>query len=217
MSRTAQDPRFEELPDRLAIFPLPGVLLLPGGRLPLNIFEPRYLEMFDDAIASNRLIGMIQPKEPEDNGNVPALYDTGCVGRLTSFSETDDGRYLVNLTGLIRFDVNLELESGNYRLVQPNYQRFKGDLSEDNGPVDRERLLEILQSYFKALSIDGDWQAIERLGDEYLVTAVAMICPLDSPEKQVLLETMTLQERAETLIAILEMAIHNNSDETVRH
>ncbi len=217
MSRTARDPRFEDLPDCLPIFPLPGVLLLPGGRLPLNIFEPRYLEMFDDALAGDRLIGMIQPKEAEENGCVPALYETGCVGRLTSFNETDDGRYLVTLTGLIRFDLNSELEPRNYRRVHPVFSRFRSDLDEDLTAVARDRLLTVLRSYFTAMSIEGDWEAIEKLGDEYLVTSIAMICPLDGPEKQALLEVVTLKERCDTLIALLEMAAHRGDADHRAH
>ncbi len=214
MSRTAFDPSFEDLPKVLPIFPLGGALLLPGGRLPLNIFEPRYLAMFDDAMASNRLIGMIQPVEEAGEQDVPKIYETGCAGRITSFNETDDGRYLVTLSGLIRFDLGRELPSDSYRLIEPNYERFRGDLTEDTGAIDRDRLVEVLGAYFEAHSIEGDWEAIEQTGDERLVTSLAMICPLGAPEKQALLEAMTLTERAETLTAIMEMATHGGKGET---
>ena len=237
MSRTAFDPAFEDLPRVLPIFPLEGVLLLPGGRLPLNIFEPRYLAMFDDAISSNRLIGMIQPCEDRQGGAVndfdhlgnirvdrqgdavPKVYETGCVGRITSFNETDDGRYLVTLSGLIRFDVARELPAGSYRLVEPDYSRFQNDMEEDRGEIDRKRLVEVLNAYFEANAIEGDWEAIEQTSDERLVTSLAMICPLGAPEKQALLESMTLTERAEALTAIMEMATHSgdNDNEVKRH
>ena len=214
MTRTAFDPSFEELPRALPIFPLGGVLLLPGGRLPLNIFEPRYLAMFDDALSSNRLIGMIQPVEESEEQKVPKTYDTGCAGRITAFSETDDGRYLVTLSGLIRFDLARELPSDSYRLVEPDFTRFREDLEEDKGAIDRDRLVEVLGAYFEANSIEGDWEAIEQTSDERLVTSLAMICPLGAPEKQALLEAMTLTERAETLTAIMEMAAHDADGES---
>jgi hypothetical protein len=210
MSRTAFDPAYEDLPRVLPIFPLEGVLLLPGGRLPLNIFEPRYLAMFDDALTNNRLIGMIQPCEGCTGAKAPKVYETGCVGRITSFTETDDGRYLVTLCGLIRFDVVRELPSGSYRQVEPDFTRFAGDLQEDRSTIDRDRLMQVLSAYFEANSIEGDWEAIEQTGDERLVTSLAMICPLGAPEKQALLESMTLTERAEALTAIMEMATHGN-------
>ena len=210
MSRTAFDPAFEDLPKVLPIFPLDGVLLLPGGRLPLNVFEPRYLAMFDDAMASNRLIGMIQPCDESRGEETPKVYETGCIGRVTSFNETDDGRYLVTLSGLIRFDVVRELPaSASYRQVEPDYERFKNDMEEDKGAIDRDRLVEVLNAYFEANSIEGDWEAIEQTSDERLVTSLAMICPLGAPEKQALLESMTLTERAEALTAIMEMATHS--------
>jgi len=209
MSRTAFDPAFEDLPRVLPIFPLGGVLLLPGGRLPLNIFEPRYLAMFDDALASHRLIGMIQPCEEGGGEAVPKVYETGCVGRITSFTETDDGRYLVTLSGLIRFDVARELPSGSYRQVEPDYARFEKDMEEDCSAINRDHLMKVLGAYFEANAIEGDWEAIEQTGDERLVTSLAMICPLGAPEKQALLESMTLTERAEALTAIMEMATHD--------
>ncbi len=214
MSRTAFDPAPEDLPKVLPIFPLEGVLLLPGGRLPLNVFEPRYLAMFDDAMASNRLIGMIQPCDENRREETPKVYETGCVGRVTSFSETDDGRYLVTLSGLIRFDVVRELPAGSYRMVEPDYTRFSGDMEEDKGAIDRDRLVKVLNAYFEANSIEGDWEAIEQTSDERLVTSLAMICPLGAPEKQALLESMTLTERAEALTAIMEMATHSGDGET---
>jgi Lon protease-like protein len=210
-------PGFEELPRVVPIFPLPGVLLLPGGRLPLNIFEPRYLAMVRDALAGERAIGMIQPRGQAADIGAAKVYETGCLGRITAFSETDDGRYLITLTGLIRFIVARELPlMEGYRRVAADYDRFRGDLeggAEDGpdgetGAIDRARLLETLGTYFEAQGIESDWEAIEEAGDAALVTWLAMLCPFAAPEKQALLEVMSLPERASTMTAIMEMAIH---------
>ncbi len=221
MSRGGFRPGFEVLPRVVPIFPLPGVLLLPGGRLPLNIFEPRYLAMVRDALAGERAIGMIQPREEAADVGAAKVYETGCLGRITAFSETDDGRYLITLTGLIRFDVARELPPlEGYRRVTAGYDRFRRDLvdgpesgAEDGaegaaGTIDRTRLLETLGCYFEAQGIEGDWKAIEEAGDAALVTWLAMLCPFAAPEKQALLEAMSLPERASTMTAIMEMAVH---------
>jgi Lon protease-like protein len=218
MSRVAFDPQFADLPKIVPIFPLPGVLLLPGGRLPLNIFEPRYLTMVRDAISGDRMIGMIQPREDGPDIGGTKVYGTGCVGRITAFSETDDGRYLITLHGLIRFDVSRELPPiEGYRRVVADYERFRADLREDDSEIDRDRLLAVLDTYFEANGIEGDWEAIEKTEDECLVTSLAMICPFAAPEKQALLEAMTLPERVETMTTILEMASHEPNDEGARH
>ncbi len=220
-------PGFEDLPRVVPIFPLPGVLLLPGGRLPLNIFEPRYLAMVRDALAGDRAIGMIQPREEAADVGAATVYETGCLGRITAFSETDDGRFLITLTGLIRFDVARELPPmAGYRRVTAGYDRFRCDLEdgpEDDaadgaegadgadgaeGAIDRARLLETLGFYFEAQGIEGDWKAIEETGDAALVTALAMLCPFAAPEKQALLEAMSLPERASAMTAIMEMSVH---------
>jgi Lon protease-like protein len=216
MSGPAFQPGFEELPRVVPLFPLPGVLLLPGGRLPLNIFEPRYLAMVRDALAGERAIGMIQPCEEADDVGAAKVYETGCLGRITAFSETDDGRYLITLTGMIRFDVTRELPlMEGYRRVTAGYDRFRGDLEDGAmdvtgvaGAIDRTRLLETLGFYFEAQGIEGDWKAIEETGDAALVTSLAMLCPFAAPEKQALLEAMSLPERAFAMTAIMEMAVH---------
>ncbi len=227
------NPAFEDLPGEIPVFPLSGVLLLPGGHLPLNIFEPRYLAMVDEALAGDRIIGMIQPAE-EDNSNTPyqldarkpgsvapnaadrpAIYGTGCAGRINAFSETDDGRYLITLTGLIRFEVASELEIKNgFRRVAANYQRFASDLSSGESEIDREQLLETLRGYFSSQGIRGDWETIGQTENEHLVTSLAMICPFAASEKQLLLEAMTLQDRAETMTKIMEMAMHQPGSDT---
>ena len=218
MSRSPFDPRYEALPTTLPIFPLPGALLLPGGRLPLNIFEPRYLNMVRDAIAGERLIGMVQPNRESDDPGSAETYRTGCAGRIVAFSETEDGRYLITLAGLIRFDAasELPLEQG-YRRVVPDYERFRDDLSEDSDDIDRESLLEALRAYFEVSGLDSDWSAVEKAPDESLVTSLAMACPFDPPEKQALLEAMTLSERAETLITILRMSVLESDRSSPRH
>jgi Lon protease-like protein len=216
MSRDSFQPGFEDLPQVVPLFPLPGVLLLPGGRLPLNIFEPRYLAMLRDALAGERAIGMIQPREEAEDVGAAKVYETGCLGRITAFSETDDGRYLITLTGLIRFDVLRELPlMEGYRRVTADYGRFRGDLEDGAkdtagaaGIFDREHLLKTLGFYFEAQGIKGDWKAIEETGDAALVTSLAMLCPFAAPEKQALLEAMSLPERANAMTAIMEMAVH---------
>ena len=209
MTRGAFRPDFDDLPRVVPIFPLPGVLLLPGGRLPLNIFEPRYLAMVRDALSGERTIGMIQPCAEAPDVGAARVYETGCAGRITAFSETDDGRYLITLTGVIRFDVERELPPiEGYRRVVADYGRFRGDLEEEASEIDRERFLETLGCYFEANGIEGDWKAIEEAGDAALVTSLAMICPFAAPEKQALLEAMSLPERARTMTAIMEMAVH---------
>jgi Lon protease-like protein len=218
MTRLPFDPVFEELPAVLPVFPLPGALLLPGGRLPLNIFEPRYLAMVRDALAGARLIGMIQPSEEAEDVGAAALYTTGCAGRIVAFSETEDGRYLITLAGLVRFEVARELEpQGGYRRVEPDFAPWRGDLDEDPGDIDRARLFEALHGYFEATGIEGDWSAMEETGDEALVASLAMACPFDPREKQALLEAPTLPERARTMTTILRMAAHDGGAAALHH
>jgi Lon protease-like protein len=199
------------LPSILPIFPLTGVLLLPRGRLPLNIFEPRYLAMTRAALAGERLIGMVQPSDPRVAGDDPTVYPTGCAGRITSFSETDDGRFLITLTGISRFRIREELPLlEGYRRVVPEWSEFAGDLqAEDEAGFDRDRLLRGLRAYFQHHQIQADWDAITAVPGERLVTSIAMICPFEPSEKQALLEAPDLEERAQLLTAIVEMAALN--------
>jgi len=201
------------LPQILPIFPLTGVLLLPRGRLPLNIFEPRYLAMTRDALGGERLIGMVQPNEPQqDNrggGSLnPPVYPVGCAGRVTAFAETDDGRYLVTLTGVSRFRIRDELPLlSGYRRVVPDWQPFVQDL--DVPPAtgfDRERFIRGLKEFFTQRQISADWEAIDKAAGEHLITSIAMLCPFAPSEKQALLEAPDLDERARLLIALVEMA-----------
>ena len=199
------------LPSILPIFPLTGVLLLPRGRLPLNIFEPRYLAMTRDALAGERLIGMVQPSDPRAAGDSPPVYPIGCAGRITSFSETDDGRFLITLTGISRFRFREELPLlEGYRRVVPEWREFARDLSSDDDPgFDRDRLLRGLRAYFQHHKIEADWDAITSVPGDRLVTSIAMICPFEPSEKQALLEAPDLDERARLLTAIVEMAALN--------
>jgi Lon protease-like protein len=201
------------LPSILPIFPLAGVLLLPRGRLPLNIFEPRYLAMTRDALAGERLIGMIQPSDPRVVGDNPPVYPTGCAGRITSFSEADDGRFLIALTGISRFRIREELPLlEGYRRVVPEWLEFARDLAgDDEASFDRDRLLRSLRAYFTHHQIEADWDAITSVSGERLVTSIAMICPFEPSEKQALLEAPSLEERAHLLTAIVEMAALNQS------
>jgi hypothetical protein len=199
------------LPAILPIFPLTGVLLLPRGRLPLNIFEPRYLAMTRDALAGERLIGMVQPSNPGASGSNPPVYPTGCAGRITSFAETEDGRFLITLTGTSRFRIREELPLlEGYRRVVPEWREFARDLeNEDEAGFDRDRLLRGLRAYFQQHQISADWDAVTAVPGERLVTSIAMICPFEPSEKQALLEAPDLDERARLLTAIVEMAVLN--------
>jgi Lon protease-like protein len=203
------DPTFDELPREIPIFPLPGALLLPRGHLPLNIFEPRYLAMTRDAIKGARLIGMIQPEAAEDLREPQVTtYRTGCAGRIIQFAETPDGRYLITLSGLIRFDIGPELPlKEGYRRMQPNFARYRADMEGSPGRIERDRLLSKLKQFLERHDIGADWKAIEKAPDEQLVNALAMMCPFGPPEKQALLEAPDVAARCDTMIALLEMAV----------
>lgn len=226
MSASVFDPSFDQLPQTLPVFPLPGVLLLPRGRLPLNIFEPRYLAMTRDALAGDRLIGMVQPKpgpEGQRGGDVGSaeIYPVGCAGRLTAFAETDDGRYLITLTGLCRFHVTQELPTiQGYRRVQVDWNGYEGDLeaSEDCCGLKRENFETALAHYFRVYGIQADWATIKEAPDERLITSLAMICPFAPTEKQALLEAPTLADRARVMQTLIEMAVaERGSGDTARH
>ena len=202
-------PRPDALPAEFAVFPLPGALLLPRGKLPLNIFEPRYLAMTEDALAAGRMFAMIQPDEHAPEGETgPAVYKVGCLGRLSSFSETDDGRYLITLTGVARFTVVNELPMRRgYRRVVGDFTPYLADLDLSPQPIGMERdaLITALRAYFGRRGIDPNWDAIRRMPDDALVVTLSMVCPFEPVEKQALLEAPTEAERAATLLALLQM------------
>jgi Lon protease-like protein len=207
-----------DLPQVIPIFPLAGALLLPRGRLPLNIFEPRYLAMVDHALRTTRVIGMIQPSQPcSGQASKPKLFPIGCLGRLTSWSETGDGRFFITLTGMSRFQIENELESATpYRQVEACYEAFARDMEEcrDDIAVDRNRLAVSLKCYLRQHKIEADWNSIQRAPAEVLINSLSMICPFDAAEKQGLLEAQTLCERARMLTALIEMATAKGSAES---
>lgn len=214
---TARYVKEGDFPSQLPVFPLSGALLLPEGHLPLNIFEPRYMQMFDDALGSHRLIGMVQPLIGVEESNHPALSVVGCIGRITSFSETSDGRYVVGLTGVCRFRLLEECAPHKaYRSVK--FAPFMSDLSADESDeaVDRENLLRVFRDFLEANNLDADWESVERAGNRVLVNSLSMMSPFGAPEKQALLEAPDLKSRAETLIAITEVVLAQGSSDSSR-
>lgn len=209
MSAPRRYRNISDLPGVIPAFPLAGVILLPRTKLPLNIFEPRYLAMVDDAMDHFRLIGMIQPRDPSaDLTKNPPLADIGCVGRITEYSETDDGRYIIALTGIARFRVSGERETRNaFRQLAADYTLFAADLlSTQDPPIPRDRLLSALKPYLSDRAMKTDWTSIEEAPAETLVNALSMLCPFGPGEKQALLEAPGLKERVDALITLLEIA-----------
>ena len=216
--------RPSELPTTIPVFPLQRAILLPRVAMPLNIFEPRYLEMVDAALSGKRLIGMVQPKRCTDEEEVESPADNdaelrryGCVGRLTAFSETDDGRYLITLTGIARFEIRDELKSDlAYRQCRISFDRYINDFHRGHGEdeVDRVHLLKVLRSYLEANELKADWQAINRSSNEFLVNTLSMISPYGPEEKQALLEAPDLRSRAEVLVALAEIELAKRDDGT---
>ncbi len=206
----------KDLPDVIPVFPLPGALLLPRARLPLNIFEPRYLAMLDDTLKSeHRLIGMIQPLAGEQRP--PKLHRIGCAGRVTSFSETEDGRYLIALSGVSRFRIEEEVEGFTpYRRVRPAWADFSADLEgpERDKGFDRDAFLALLKQYFEAANLSSDWGSLQDAPAEMLINSLSIMCPFSVEEKQALLETPRLGDRRDTLTALLRFAIASGGDET---
>ncbi len=198
-----------DLPAVIPVFPLPGVILLPRAQLPLNIFEPRYLAMTDYAMSGRRIIGMIQPRTEDEDARRPELSDVGCAGRITSYSETPDGRYEITLTGIVRFRVAHEVDAVTpFRQVEADYQTYAVDFAPSDAAVDiaRGRLLSALKPYLDERRMETDWSSLKDAPVEALVSALSMICPFEPTEKQALLEVPGTRERAEALIALLEIA-----------
>ncbi|MCB2011839.1 MAG: LON peptidase substrate-binding domain-containing protein [Geminicoccaceae bacterium] len=197
------------LPRRFPIFPLSGTVLLPRGNLPLNIFEPRYLAMVRDAMQTDQVIGMIQPRNDDSGDAAPELYRTGCVGKVSNFQETDDGRFLITLAGICRFDMVEELDVATpYRQIEADFSRWTGDFEPETPPdVMRTALLEALKVYFDQHDIEADWNAVRNAPLIGLITSLAMICPFEASEKQALLEAETLERQARLLVAMMQIAV----------
>jgi Lon protease-like protein len=214
------DPKsIDEFPEVVPIFPLPGATLLPRTQLPLNIFEPRYLAMIFDALASHRCIAMVQPTESQSGdgrqGDLvpPEVYEVGCLGRITAFNETEDGRLLVNLQGLCRFRVTEELALHNgYRRVRVDWQPYAGDLHEDDEfRLDREQFRAAMAAYFDGNGIRVDWEGLDKMSDERAVNFLSMHLPFTPPEKQALLEAASVEDRNKVLLAVASMAAPEDS------
>jgi Lon protease-like protein len=209
----------EDLPSVVPVFPLAGALLLPRGQLPLNIFEPRYLQMVDDAMRGERIIGMVQPEpesedviRPSDN---PPLLKVGCAGRITSYAETPDGRLVITLTGISRFSIVRELDAMTpYRQCEVAWDEYVDDLTPGRGEeeVSRERLIEVLKQYLDVYELQADWRAIKASSNENLVNSLCTISPYGPKEKQALLEARTLEDRNQMLIALTEVALQGSDN-----
>ena len=207
-----------DLPDVVPVFPLPGALLLPRSRLPLHLFEPRYLAMLDDALKTpGRLIGMIQPNKAPDGHGDPGLHAIGCVGRVTQMSETEDGRYMINLTGISRYRILDEVEGFTpYRRARVSWDGFDRDLgpTESDPGFDRSAFMSLLSRYFQARELQTDWDTLKDAEDELLINSLSMLLGFEPEDKQALLEAPSLSTRRETLVTLLEYALRGG-DETV--
>lgn len=204
-----------DLPETVSVFPLPGALLLPRSRLPLHIFEPRYLQMLDDALKTQeRLIGLVQPNPCQSNEN--KLHQIGCAGRVTQFSETEDGRYLITLTGISRFRIQAELDAFTpYRRCNVTWRGFDRDLGkvEHDEGFDRVGLMKLLEKFFSSRKLSADWDMLKDANDELLVNSLSMLLDFDPEEKQALLEAPCLRTRRETLVTLIEFAMRGGANE----
>ncbi|PXW72221.1 hypothetical protein C7964_101330 [Loktanella sp. PT4BL] len=206
-----------DLPDTIPVFPLPGALLLPRARLPLHLFEPRYLAMLDDVLKTpSRLIGMVQPYDAPGKGG--KLHSIGCAGRVTAFSETEDGRYMITLAGISRFRITQEVEGFTpYRRCNVSWQGFERDLGpvERDDSFDREAFMEALGRYLVDQGLSTDWESLGEAEDELLINSLSMLCPFAPEDKQALLEAPSLTTRRETLMTLIEFALRGGSGEEV--
>jgi len=204
-----------DLPAQIPLFPLPGALLLPRGRLPLHIFEPRYLQMVEDCLATpHRLIGMVQPCKARDGSQKLSLI--GCAGRLTGFSETEDGRYMITLSGISRFRLLRELEGASpYIRADVSWSDFGRDQGHPEHDTDfnRQALLDLLGRFLNVQGLDTDWEALKEAEDEFLINALSMLLPFEPEDKQALLEAPSLPTRRETLVTLMEFVLHGGGEE----
>lgn len=211
--------RLKDLPDVIPIFPLPGALLLPRARLPLHIFEPRYLAMIEDCMKTpHRLIGMIQSRDVPGSDERP-LHSIGCAGRLTAFSETEDGRYMITLSGISRFRVRQEVKGFSpYRRTEVEWTDFARDQGEEERDpgLRREPFFGLLKRFFTMHQLSTDWDSLSDADDELLINSLAMLCPFEADDKQALLEAPSLQTRRETLVTLMEFRLHGGDDEMLQ-
>lgn len=206
-----------DLPETIPLFPLPGALLLPRARLPLNIFEPRYLAMVEDSLKTgHRIIGMIQPLDPDDESDNPPLHLIGCAGRITGFTETEDGRYRITLTGVSRFRVG-QVQAGfaPYLRARVDWAGFERDLGkpERDPGFKREQFLETLGRFFQSTGMTSDWDSLKSANDEMLINSLSMLFPFDREDKQALLEAPTLTDRRETLMTLMQFTMASGGDD----
>jgi uncharacterized protein len=208
-----------DLPETIAVFPLPGALLLPRAKLPLHLFEPRYLQMLEDAMKTkHRLIGMVQPRDVPGSTE-KRLQSIGCAGRLTGFSETEDGRYMITLSGKSRFRVTREVEGGftPYRRCDVSWQGFERDLGpvEKDKDFDRKVFMDQLNRFFADQGLSTDWDSLREAEDELLINSLSMLCPFEYEDRQALLEAPSLSTRRETLVTLIEYALRGGTGEEV--
>ena len=213
-------PNFADLPSELPVFPLSSAVVMPGVQLPLNIFEPRYLRMVQAALATDHLIGMVQPLA-QDTGEEgqPALHRIGCAGRITSYSETSDGRIVLVLTGLCRFEIEQEIAGrGGYRRVRPRWQRFAGDYTDDADTIaDRKGFMGSLKAFCTQRQVEVPWDDIGKMDDGDLVNLLCAHLPLGPDDKQALIETVDLGERAALMRGLMDMSTLAGSGSAQRH
>ena len=203
-----------DLPDTITVFPLPGALLLPRSHLPLHLFEPRYLQMLDDVLKTeHRLIGMVQPY-----GKDQRLHSIGCAGRVTAFSETHDGRYMITMAGRSRFRISNEVDGFTpYRRCKVSWQGFERDLgpAEVDETFDRHKFMRALERYFTEENLATDWDSLQEADDELLINSLSMLCPFEPEDKQALLEAPSLTTRRETLTTLIEYTLRGGSAEEI--
>ena len=203
--------KFDDLPGLLPVFPLPSVLLLPGGRLPLNIFEPRYISMILDSLSEQRLIGIVQTRTAIEElvADKAEVFNTGCLGRIVSFTESSDGRLLITLDGLCRFNLLEELEIRNgYRQFGVSFDKYKADMEDPEGFIERQEFGKLVKEYFDSENLNIDIGALDKIGDKKLLANLAMLCPFETPEKQALMEADNFNQMLEIMGALMKMSIY---------
>ncbi len=221
MTHFIDTPAFADLPQTIPVFPLPGLLLLPGGQLPLHLFEERYRDLIRDAIRGDRMIGIMQPRDPNNSEWAPTLYGIGCLGRIVSFRESEDGRYFITLTGVCRFDVTGEVPGETqYRRFNVNYESYANDMAEDRddvtGLIDRDAFMPSLKAFLTQFEVNVDWDALEKVDDAPLIRSLAMTCPFEPSEKQAILEAETPADRGRLIAALIQMAAVDPGDDEDR-